>query len=325
MLGFYNNSQLTLMAGDSWSGRLVAFVDYEFADVDRADYVVVRVEDVFLQYNRAKGFNNETGRFKDEVVLVEPAKENATVGQRHSSFVANLGAGGSFERDGFMFEVCSLNNSGPPDYAEMRIYPVGSPLSCSNSLTLMPTPIPTPGQAPAPTPTPTLTPTRPPSEPVELNDFCTKARGMPFGTLAGSTEGGAIDGNVTCVAPSSPGAWYTVIGTGSEININTCWSETLFDTILVVFKGDCEFMSCVANNDDAIDADACNSPLKSSVTWMSELGVEYKVLVYGFSSSTGSFNLTMEDVTSRVGHVAPNRDSPLSHVRSSSIKAGQLP
>ena len=92
------------------------------------------------------------------------------------------------------------------------------------------------------------------------------------------------------------------------MNVNTCWSETTFDTILVVLKGDCEFMTCVTNNDDACD-------LKSSVTWKTELGVEYKVMVYGFGITTGSFNLTMEDLTSRVGHVAPDRDSPLSHVR----------
>ena len=309
---------------------MVAFVDYELADVERNEYVLVRVADVFLQYNRARGFNNETRGLKDKVVLVEPGTTSLP---RHSVLVGGLAASESYSRSGVTIEVCSVNNDGPPDYADIAIYPTDSPSMCSNSdtpitmLTPIPTPMPTPVPTTAVTPAPTRIQTPMPTGFEVLNDFCVNAKVMPIGTLTGSTEGGAVDHNVTCVSPSSPGAWYTVIGTGGDMNVNTCWSKTPFDTILVLFKGDCEFMSCVANNDDANDVDGCNTPLKSSVTWMSELGVEYKVLVYGFSTSTGSFNLTMVDLTAspRVGHVPPNRDSPLSHVRSSSIKTGQLP
>ena len=110
----------------NWSGRLVAFVDYEIADIDRGEYVLLRVDDVFLQFNRTKGFNNGTGEYQDKVVLVQ--QESARF--RYSNLLGGLGAKESFSRNGVTFEVCTLNLSGPPDYAEFRIYPTGTPSTC---------------------------------------------------------------------------------------------------------------------------------------------------------------------------------------------------
>ena len=111
----------------NWSGRLVAFVDYGIADIDRGEYVLLRVDDVFLQFNRAKGFNNETGAFQDKVVLIE---QEGSIFPFYSNLLTGLGANESFSRSGVTFEVCSLNLSGPPDFADFRIYPTGTPSTC---------------------------------------------------------------------------------------------------------------------------------------------------------------------------------------------------
>ena len=112
----------------NWSGQLVAFVDYDIADIDSGEHILLRVDDVFLQFNRAKGFNNETGAFQDKVVLVEA--EDDTTRPVYSKLLAGLGANESFSRNGVTFEVCSLNLSGPPDFADFRIYPTGTPSTC---------------------------------------------------------------------------------------------------------------------------------------------------------------------------------------------------
>ena len=61
ILGWYRDKSIALPGASRWSGRLVAFVDYGQANTARNEYVLLRVDDVFVQYNRAKGFNAGTG------------------------------------------------------------------------------------------------------------------------------------------------------------------------------------------------------------------------------------------------------------------------
>lgn len=123
--------------------------------------------------------------------------------------------------------------------------------------------------------------------------------------------------------------WYNVRGTGGELNVNTCGGDTNFDTILSVFVGSCGDLQCIASNDDS-----CS--FSSSATWSSELGVEYKVLIYGWSSSYGSFSLTVSSSssvraiavpgTSRVGEMhsgAPRLDSFASETEEGSMGGGE--
>ena len=176
ILGWYREKSRSV--GSNWSGRLFAFVDYDLASVDRGEYVLLRLDDVYLQYNRAKGFNVGTKEHKDEVVLIQ--EEDLNRRPVHSVLLAGLGENQSFSRNGVTFEVCSLVFNVGGDYADLRIYPSGSPSTCSSSgtpprtnpptppPTRLPTPNPTPRPTPSPTPSPTrgrpVQPTRPPTD-----------------------------------------------------------------------------------------------------------------------------------------------------------------
>ena len=64
------------------------------------------------------------------------------------------------------------------------------------------------------------------------------------------------------------GMWYNFFGTGDTITLTTCATETDYETKIRVFSSG----TCVVGNDDF-----CG--LQSSVTFDSEVGVEYDVLV----------------------------------------------
>jgi len=85
------------------------------------------------------------------------------------------------------------------------------------------------------------------------------------------------------------------------VTVDTCGSDTNFDTYLAVFTGPCGTLSCVEINDDS-----CGT--RSSITWSTELGVEYRILVFGFLSASGSFGLRI----SFLPDVVPSTDSPSS-------------
>ena len=64
--------------------------------------------------------------------------------------------------------------------------------------------------------------------------------------------------------------WYKFYGTGATTTLTTCAAETDYDTKIRVFTA--SDGTCVGGNDDF-----CG--LQSSVTFVSEVGVEYDVLV----------------------------------------------
>lgn len=270
---------------------MVAFVDYDVADND--DIVLLHVGDFFLQFNRAKGFNSETREHLNKVVLI---KWERTTG--YSILLTGLSEQQSVSRDGITFEVCSLS-FGSPDYADLGIYPTGSPSTCG---TLLP---------PVPTAAPVESSTATPSQAIPFgpNDRCSRARLLSTTeTYIGTTEGATIDDGekTACTSIKSPGVWFTVRGTGGEMVANTCDSATGFDTVVSLFVGECGDLSCVKTNDDA-----CG--FQSAVSWPSIPDEEYKILVSGWSTfAGGTFGLTIQDTTqpssspSTVPTVAPS-------------------
>lgn len=123
------------------------------------------------------------------------------------------------------------------------------------------------------------------------NDECEDAISIdaPSMTL-GSTQGATHDPDtVPCdTTVTAPGVWYEVIGTGTQMSAETCGDKTDYDTKLSVFCRGCDDEQlCVTANDDV-----CG--LSSRVTWCSELGTTYKILVHGFGASTGNFQLRVE-------------------------------
>ncbi len=125
------------------------------------------------------------------------------------------------------------------------------------------------------------------------NDQCPGALTLDCNTIA---SGETVSANPESVgfcgtSDGSGGAvWYRFVGTGDEIEITTCQIGSDFDTKLRVYSGACGALVCVAGDDD----DPCTfSGLRSRVTWSSAVGVEYKILVHGFSSSEGNYELSL--------------------------------
>jgi hypothetical protein len=91
-------------------GRLVAFVDYLNQDLQEDDAVLLRVGNMYIQYNRAKGYNAESNANQDEVTITE-AEGSGQV----SYALAGLSVGESYAYPDFdnsghdlIIEVCDM-------------------------------------------------------------------------------------------------------------------------------------------------------------------------------------------------------------------------
>lgn len=123
------------------------------------------------------------------------------------------------------------------------------------------------------------------------NDDCTDAIGplaVPS-TTAGSTRGGTIDfGFPSCGQGSeviAPGVWYTVIGTGGPLTVDTCDGSD-FNNKINVYQGGCPSPVCVGGNNNFCDQNA-------SVSWASTFNVTYYVLVHAVLGEEGDFLLSV--------------------------------
>ncbi len=127
------------------------------------------------------------------------------------------------------------------------------------------------------------------------NDLCDNAIPVPvFSSVVGKTNDATIDDEFPFCGTSitAPGLWYSVIGTGNTMTATTCSRLTEYNTKISVYCNTCADPTCVGGNDDD-----CGdfSPLFSTVTWCSQEGVEYLILVHGSGSETGSFELVVFD------------------------------
>jgi hypothetical protein len=112
--------------------------------------------------------------------------------------------------------------------------------------------------------------------------------------VTGTTIGGAPAALAppTCVTTlnTAPGRWYSLVGNGLNIKVTTC-AAVGFDTKIGVFTGTCANLVCVTGNDDA----ACSfSGLRSTASFLSQLGTTYYVYVTGFGAGSGAFELSVE-------------------------------
>jgi hypothetical protein len=123
------------------------------------------------------------------------------------------------------------------------------------------------------------------------SDLCQDAPsvGVPSNN-AGTTSGATSDIAPSCDdGPGAPGVWYAVTGTGNTLTASLC-NNTSYDSILDVYCGDCQNLTCVASDDDF-----CSPFGPSQVSWCSEAGVTYRILVNGFNGGTGNFELAISD------------------------------
>lgn len=127
-----------------------------------------------------------------------------------------------------------------------------------------------------------------------VNDDCTGAITMTCGTLlTGSTIGAGGESLGTCVTSdgTAGGVWYHFVGTGEEIDVTTCNPGSNYDTKIRVYSGTCATPVCVTGNDD--DITCTLDGLRSRVRWVSVVGVDYYILVHGFSGSAGNFEVSL--------------------------------
>ena len=102
----------------------------------------------------------------------------------------------------------------------------------------------------------------------------------------GTTIGATFTDQGTCdYIHTAPEVWYHVVGNGYEMRVETC-TNTSWDTKISVWSGACGALTCVAGDDDS-----CLP--QSMVSWTSMLGTDYYVMVHGFLSSVGDFELTL--------------------------------
>lgn len=138
----------------------------------------------------------------------------------------------------------------------------------------------------------TITVLAPPS-----NDDCSGALALGCNSSAtGSTRCASVDGGLTfcgTTGGSANGVWYTFTGNGGFATLSTCNTGTNYDTKLHVFTGSCGNLSCVTGNDDYFSTPfTCGvSSLRSIVQFCTNPGQTYYVLVSGFGSSNGEFQL----------------------------------
>lgn len=122
-----------------------------------------------------------------------------------------------------------------------------------------------------------------------LGSLPASAAGTTLGAAGPDAEAGAVCG--TSVNANTPGVWYTVVGTGTQLTASTC-NAADYDTKISVYCQDCDTPPvCVAGNDDG---PGC-AGFTSQVSWCSQPGVTYRIYVHGFFGETGNFTLSVTD------------------------------
>ncbi|PHS03142.1 MAG: hypothetical protein COA88_16020 [Kordia sp.] len=111
--------------------------------------------------------------------------------------------------------------------------------------------------------------------------------GSETGTTVGATSNGAQAGNCG-TGTGAPGVWYNFTGNGDIVTASLCNSG--FDTKIQVYEGTCAALTCVGGNDDA-----CG--LQSETGFVSTVGTEYYIYVFGFGTDTGAYQLDITCVT----------------------------
>ncbi|WP_411894392.1 M36 family metallopeptidase [Winogradskyella sp. A2] len=122
------------------------------------------------------------------------------------------------------------------------------------------------------------------------NDLCGDAIAIECGsTVSGTTVDATFDEAPFCGASNTaPGVWYSFIGIDGTATLSTCDTAS-YDTKISVFEGTCDGLSCVDGNDDGAGC----AGFTSELTIDTVAGVEYLVLVHGFNTATGTFDLSL--------------------------------
>ncbi|HVZ94729.1 MAG TPA: dockerin type I domain-containing protein [Phycisphaerales bacterium] len=119
------------------------------------------------------------------------------------------------------------------------------------------------------------------------NDHCPEAIAVsianPDTQVTGTTTCADVDQQANACGDEQPGVgggvWYDVVGTGETLHVTFCDFGTQYDTQVSVYCGDCNVPICIAGNDDG-----CTEGTLSDVSFCSEVGKTYHIMVHGFFS-----------------------------------------
>ena len=138
------------------------------------------------------------------------------------------------------------------------------------------------------------------------NDPCAGATlvGVPYnsGIVSVAQATTATDGVVPTFAScgASGGAlnntlWYRVIGDGTSYTASTISTSTNFDTEIQVFTGSCGALTNVACSNLYTAGQPCSNPYFEDVTWCTQAGVTYYVMVGSevLNCTNSNFNLSI--------------------------------
>ncbi len=125
------------------------------------------------------------------------------------------------------------------------------------------------------------------------------------GTTVGASDSNSSGAPAEChpYPSSSGGVWYELTGTGGTFMATTCTPGTAYDTRLAVYSsgsspGDCGDLSCVTANDDIGPFGGCTEAMGASasrIEWATTAGVVYYIYIDGFATTTGVFELSVEE------------------------------
>ncbi len=152
LLGWYSDRFLQITPSVlPWTGNLVTFVDYDKALPNEP--VLIQINDLYLQYNRAKSFNYQTRQNQDEVTITQAVNASVISAAVGSVSMSNttytvFNYRGS---ETLLIEACSqqfVSDNGQADLYQISIYLKSQASGCLSALSTNPPPTPSPVQRP---------------------------------------------------------------------------------------------------------------------------------------------------------------------------------
>jgi len=132
VLGWYADKQITVdpATDGAWSGKLVGFVDYMKASIDRNEYVLIISGNLYIQYNLAKGFNFQVQE-KANMVTIATAPNSKSI----STLLLSLSAKQFVVIDSYVIEACETvdASSTAPKYVELSVRLETQSSTCPNA------------------------------------------------------------------------------------------------------------------------------------------------------------------------------------------------
>ncbi|MCP4442606.1 MAG: T9SS type A sorting domain-containing protein [Aureispira sp.] len=128
------------------------------------------------------------------------------------------------------------------------------------------------------------------SMPIVSGTDCASAIATTCGsTVTGNTVGATPSPAGTCITTVGTGGahWYTFTGDGNTWSVETVVpTGTQYDTKIWVFSGSCASLTCVTGDDDG------GTSTLSLVNFATVAGTTYYVIVGGFGSAEGDYEMT---------------------------------